>query len=594
MFCTTCASPNARTATECTCCGARMKPFFAAPAQEMAIGRSRSSILFGRAFSTANHRQGMGTRLLSRVALVILPVVAVLIASTQLVESALARQKALSAAYHRGSVAEASGDYVEAINAYAEAAGYRDATARRVEMVALLAPYQEKYYLGIAALEVGDYLGAIAALTPVVRDLPTFEDASFLLHRARDGRIDNLSGLVVQAKLDADWLAVERALTEWTVVDPGNEVIQEQLAVHQRDHAPLVFARDGSLYLVGPDGRDERLVVEGYSAVWPVWSPDRGRIAFMSTAGPSRVEGGALFVVNGDGSGLTELVLNVRSDVAPAWSPDGSRIAFAASNDEPNSTVISSRSIQYVDLVTGDVVDVTSGRVSNPVSPSWSPTGDRLVFVSRWTGEQIDINAPYPPGRVYIASLSDGSIEALAPERVSGARRVAWAPASDHVLVFSRASNTSMGNESVALFDVQTGVRTFYFSTPIDASLPIWAPDGSRFAFVVDGRVLRIETLHGGSYRFDVGAAGGRSVTWAPNGEAVIVLGSWYGAASTIVPLPDADPGWEKDQITFDFDMDRRFSGAPQWAPVTSEGASLVTTFGGTAIDAAFHDEQRS
>jgi hypothetical protein len=54
-----------------------------------------------------------------------------------------------------------------------------------------------------------------------------------------------------------------------------------------------------------------------------------------------------------------------------------------------------------------------------------------------------------------------------------------------------------------------------------------------------------------------------------------------------LVPLSETGPDLELSQVTFDFDMDRRFSGSPQWAPVTS-GSMTTTgpaTYSGTASD---------
>ena len=48
------------------------------------------------------------------------------------------------------------------------------------------------------------------------------------------------------------------------------------------------------------------------------WSPDGSRLAFS-------LQGGGIWIVGVDGSGLTELI---PGGVSPAWSPDGARISF--------------------------------------------------------------------------------------------------------------------------------------------------------------------------------------------------------------------------------------------------------------------------
>ena len=57
----------------------------------------------------------------------------------------------------------------------------------------------------------------------------------------------------------------------------------------------------------------------------PAWSPDGGRIVFVSnTTGSDDI-----WIVNADGSGLRNLTIGLQSwDKRPSWSPDGTRIVF--------------------------------------------------------------------------------------------------------------------------------------------------------------------------------------------------------------------------------------------------------------------------
>ena len=61
----------------------------------------------------------------------------------------------------------------------------------------------------------------------------------------------------------------------------------------------------------------------------PVWSPDGGRIAFVSNR--DWAEGLALYTMNPDGSNVQQLGPQEWSTLAfPEWSPDGTRIVFTA------------------------------------------------------------------------------------------------------------------------------------------------------------------------------------------------------------------------------------------------------------------------
>lgn len=575
MFCTTCATLNPLSTVQCSACGARLSPgsddagptptALTASNRSLASGPSRGSVL--------------------RRALYLIPILVVLVATAQLVDGSRSRQRAAAAAYDRAEAARAAGDYLEAIDAYADAAGYRDAMERRAEVVAQLSPYRDAYFVGVTALDAGDYDQAIASLLPIVRDLPRFEDAAFLLERARAERDGALLRQVDLAASEADWLSVELSLAGLVADHPSDLDLAERLAAVRRDHSPLVFAREGDLYLIGPDGSDERLLMDTVSAAWPVWSPDRARIAFVSQEGSSTVGEGSLYVVDGDGSNLTEITASVQPDVAPAWSPDGTRLAFIGGTNLAGAPAGTTRSIRYVDLATGNVTDLTRSLIANPASPTWSLTGDRLAFVSRRQGDGLPIDGRYPVGAVYIATIASGEIELTLPGRGYGARRVAWSPTHDALLVFSRADGPTTGNEIVSMLDLQTGERPYIFASSQDVSTPAWSPDGKRFAYVVGGETLRVEIVGGGSQSIDLGVAGGRSLTWSPDGQTVVVLGTWSGATSVVVPLNGR--AGEPTQVRITFDTDRRFSGAPQWAPIAPSPSLGPPTVSGTAGDPA-------
>lgn len=168
---------------------------------------------------------------------------------------------------------------------------------------------------------------------------------------------------------------------------------------------------------------------------------------------------------------------------------------------------------------------------------------------------------------------------------LAGARRVAWSPSRDALLVFSRANGSTSGNESIAVVDLRTGEMPFVFGTSHNASTPVWSPDGTSFAYVLDGSTLDVETLGGRSRTIDLGSAGGRALTWSPDGQAVLVEGSWSGSTSYLVRLGDG--AGAPAPLELNFDTDRRFSGAPQWAAVNPAPSTGAPTNTGTAVDAA-------
>lgn len=154
----------------------------------------------------------------------------------------------------------------------------------------------------------------------------------------------------------------------------------------------------------------------------PAWSPDGSRLAFTS----SRDGNAEIYIMNRDGSGLRRLTNHPAIDVSPTWSPAGTHIAFASDRtgtpqiyivnidgtglqrityeshaDRPtwspaplNEIAYSSRSgggniIKVFDFATRSTRAATDA-IGNNESPSFSPNGRHIAFVSSRAGrEQI-------------------------------------------------------------------------------------------------------------------------------------------------------------------------------------------------------------
>jgi Tol biopolymer transport system component len=97
----------------------------------------------------------------------------------------------------------------------------------------------------------------------------------------------------------------------------------------------------------------------------PVWSPDGSRIAFIADRPGDG--NGAIYVVNADGSGLTNLSNSPGSDGVGAWSLDGSRIAFT-SNRDGNTEI-------YVVNADGSGFTNLTNNPGEDGGPVWLPAG---------------------------------------------------------------------------------------------------------------------------------------------------------------------------------------------------------------------------
>ena len=93
--------------------------------------------------------------------------------------------------------------------------------------------------------------------------------------------------------------------------------------------------RDGNweIYVMDANGESQiRLTHHPLKDLYPVWSPDGTRIAFVSTRNGGNYR---IYIMDSDGRDPTRLTDGVW-DKEPAWSPDGRKIAFAGYPEEFN------------------------------------------------------------------------------------------------------------------------------------------------------------------------------------------------------------------------------------------------------------------
>ena len=133
---------------------------------------------------------------------------------------------------------------------------------------------------------------------------------------------------------------------------------------------PVALARlDAGIMVADPaSGTARRLDPLGGAQLLNVTpSPDGRRVAFEAV-------GGSLYVMNIDGSGLTDIGPGHR----PTWSPDGQWVAFTVTEDDGHT-------FTAADLVAARAdgsarVRLTSSPDRLEMNPSWSPRGGRIAF----------------------------------------------------------------------------------------------------------------------------------------------------------------------------------------------------------------------
>ncbi|MBR4899797.1 MAG: PD40 domain-containing protein [Victivallales bacterium] len=203
-------------------------------------------------------------------------------------------------------------------------------------------------------------------LTPSVT-----KNSDVLFASNRTGRLDLWKCRLQPADSDKQKLDLVHS-SEQIMMNPqirrdGHTVL---VTVYQPDNlaAPQIW----SFTLNGPKNILPELFCNGEC---PAWSPNGRRIAFQN-GNPS-----AIYKIESDGSLLDQLSPknSPASFKQPAWSPNGKRIAFAANINAPQSQ--EDTDIWIMDADGSNLTQVTSSQALDDM-PVWAPDGKSIFFRS--------------------------------------------------------------------------------------------------------------------------------------------------------------------------------------------------------------------
>ena len=308
----------------------------------------------------------------------------------------------------------------------------------------------------------------------------------------------------------------------------------------------VLVERDRRIELLTERGtRSRMLTPPGAVDFSPVWSPDGNRIAFVSDRGGAR----GVYVMRWDGSGVVKLADS--SDLTGlVWSPDGRTLKVrhqsggsvrllrtdgsgerslalgwnpywvSWSPDRRRFVTDRDGDIVIVDSETGSVQPITSDGGcdgAREISPSWSPAGDRIVWLSD--------RGIVPPRCSFICSSipmrlwsSDGdgrSPRQLRPEFVGFP--LMWSP---------RGALLAIGSLLGGLVVVYDPVAETLFSRPVPErpEFGSWLPDERHIVYWRDGPIgpsfeVVTDRFEGGELRViatRLSTSGMPHVSWRP------------------------------------------------------------------------------
>jgi Tol biopolymer transport system component len=286
------------------------------------------------------------------------------------------------------------------------------------------------------------------------------------------------------------------------------------------DGRTLVYSMYGSLWRQALDsGTAVQLTADAAYDYQPDWSPDGKHILFTRY----RDDAMELQLLDVASGGVVQLTNDGAVNVEPRWSPEGSQIAFVSTSGTGRFHVFIGR-LGEGKLTASPLREEQESEVEryyyssydHELSPSWSPDGREIVYVS-------NPGTPYGTGGIWRVSLDTAAQPGrVRREETSWRARPDWSPDGKRVIYASY-----LGRQWHQLWTVAVDGNAEPFPLTygeFDIASPRWSPDGQKIAYTVNesgNSELHIQNSIGG--KVETLAVRDRAYL-APMGELVIEI----------------------------------------------------------------------
>ncbi len=292
--------------------------------------------------------------------------------------------------------------------------------------------------------------------------------------------------------------------------------------------------RNTDIWMVSWDGREQlQLTSSADNESSPRWSPDGKYLAFVASRGTDdeKKRGGQIWLLNRAG-GEAQRVSDFKGGVSDiVWSPDSTRIAFVANDEDPADEpeklegwkrktpppIVIDRyhfkedrsgylkalysHLAVFDLATKTSTVITSGGTDD-TSPSWSPDGTSLAFLSKRGASDPDRTTNTD---LWIVDAKAGA----APRQVTRtpfaeSGRPAWSPDGRRLAVLAGDNDTNYAYDLAKLVIVPSHppsgpvVNPEIHMAALDRAVGnlAWSHDGQTIAFLLeDDRTTHVATV---------------------------------------------------------------------------------------------------
>jgi Tol biopolymer transport system component len=266
---------------------------------------------------------------------------------------------------------------------------------------------------------------------------------------------------------------------------------------------------------------------------WPSWSPDGQSIAFAMHGSLWRMA-----VTTGAVDGRAEEIVTAPEYLSsPEWSPDGRYLAYTAddSGRSINLRVFDTESRQSINVTTGEHVNV---------EPSWSPDGTRLAYVSTAPNGYFNIFVvAMEKGRPGVTTQVTTDHQFGRDRLYFGDFDVhlspSWSP-DGRELMFVSNRGIPLGSGGIwrapVVADVMSGsgARLIHKEETLYRTRPDWSPDGKRLVYAshLGGQYTNLFVLPatgGEPYKMTFGDHDSFLPRWSPDGEWIVYISNEQG-----------------------------------------------------------------
>ena len=250
--------------------------------------------------------------------------------------------------------------------------------------------------------------------------------------------------------IDAAYRAGDKVVEQLTQL-PG--FFAGKLAfVSERTKAPEIYVSDLLGQQVVP------LTADGKNSMLPRWSPDGARVLYTGwyrTGFPNVIS------VDVATKGRTVFAAYQGTNTGASFSPDGKSVAMILSTKDGATEL-------FVSDATGNNVRRLTHEAATKASPTWSPDGQRIVFVDDPRGHPL----------LYQIPVAGGTPRALQTNVSNYCADPAWNPRDPNKVAFMAEVGSQM---LIAVYDFKEG-KTTTFDTAA-GSAPCWLNDGRHLLF---------------------------------------------------------------------------------------------------------------